>query len=307
MSIDPAVEKAAPLPSASFLTRFVTALVIVLPLLGAVAAPFLVWGWGMSWVDLSISIVFYLLTGFGITVGYHRLFTHTSFETNPVVKFIFAALGSMALQGSVLDWVAMHRKHHQHSDKMEDPHSPHTHGKGLRGMLAGVWHAHTGWLFREAPQNLMRYVQDLRKSKAIRVASAMFPFWVVLALVLPAVLGGLFSWSWKGVLTGFVWGGLVRIFLLHHVTWSINSACHLWGFRFYRSDDMSRDNFVFGILALGEGWHNSHHAFPSSARHGLRWWQVDMSYGLIRLLSWVGLAWNLRLPSAEALAQKRNH
>ena len=247
----------------------------------------------------------YFLTALGITVGFHRLFVHRSFETYTWVKFILAVLGSMAVQGPLLKWVAMHRRHHQYSDTPDDPHSPQHEGQGVLGLLRGFWHAHIGWFFQPDPPDLDHYVKDLRASRTLRVASYLFPLWVVLGLVIPAVLGGVITLSWAGVWTGLIWGGLVRIFLVHHVTWSVNSACHLWGFRPYRSDDQSRNNFVFGILALGEGWHNTHHAFPTSARHGLRWWQIDVSYWVIRTLALLGLAWNLKLPTKQAQEKER--
>jgi stearoyl-CoA desaturase (Delta-9 desaturase) len=296
----------APTPDrVPFIVKFVTILVIVIPVLGLIAAPFFVWGWGFSWVDFGLLVGMYVLTALGITVGFHRLFVHRSFETNMVVKFIFAVLGSMAVQGSLFKWVAIHRRHHQHSDTPEDPHSPHHHGHGVWGVLAGAWHAHIGWFFKPDPPDLDRYIPDLQKSPSLRIVSALSLFWVVLGLILPGVLGGIISQSWAGVWTGVIWGGLVRVFLVHHVTWSINSACHLWGLRPYRSEDESRNNVLFGILGLGEGWHNTHHAFPTSARHGLRWWQIDVSYWVIRMLSFVGLAWNVRLPSEEAQAKER--
>jgi stearoyl-CoA desaturase (delta-9 desaturase) len=284
--------------------RFVTFIVITTPLLGLVAAPFFLWGWGFTWTDFGVLVGMYILTALGITVGFHRLFTHRSFETYTGVKIILAALGSMAVQGAMLKWVAVHRRHHQHSDTPEDPHSPHHQGHGVLGVLRGAWYAHIGWFFRRDPDNLERYVTDLRKSTALRVGSGLFLLWVLLGLVLPATLGGLIS-GWAGVWTGLIWGGLVRVFLVHHVTWSVNSACHLWGFRPYQSGDHSRDNVVFGVLALGEGWHNTHHAFPTSARHGLRWWQIDVSYWVIRMLSFVRLAWDVRLPSREAIAKEQ--
>jgi stearoyl-CoA desaturase (delta-9 desaturase) len=194
----------------------------------------------------------------------------------------------------------MHRRHHQFSDRPDDPHSPHHQGKGILGLLRGIWHSHLGWLFQPDPPNLSRYVGDLRQSKALRVVSNLFPLWVVIGLLIPAVLGGLLTRTWMGVLSGLIWGGLVRIFFVHHVTWSINSVCHLWGRQPYRSHDESRDNFIFGILGMGEGWHHSHHAFPTSARHGLRWWQIDVSYYVIRALSWLGLAWNVKVPTRQA-------
>jgi stearoyl-CoA desaturase (delta-9 desaturase) len=205
----------------------------------------------------------------------------------------------MALQGSLFKWVAYHRKHHQHSDTAEDPHTPHHAGHGVLGVIAGAWHAHIGWLFQADPPDLDGYVKDLARSPALRVANALWPFWVALGFVIPAVIGGLVKMSWLGVWTGLIWGGLVRVLLVHHVTWSVNSACHMWGFRPYKSDDESRNNVIFGILALGEGWHNNHHAFPTSARHGLRWWQIDISYNCIRLLALAGLAWKVRLPAAR--------
>jgi stearoyl-CoA desaturase (delta-9 desaturase) len=237
-----------------------------------------------------------LSTAVGITVGFHRLFTHGSFKTHPVVQFTLAVLGSMAVQGPLLQWVATHRRHHQHSDADGDPHSPHLHGQGFLGLLKGVWHAHLGWIFDADPPDLDHYVRDLRQSRSARTASVLFVVWVAVGLLIPAALGLVLTGTWMGALGGFVWGGLARIFLVHHITWSINSVCHVWGGRPYRTTDQSRNNLIFGVLALGEGWHNNHHAFPTSARHGLRWWQIDMSYWIIRALEFVGLAWNIRLP-----------
>lgn len=278
---------------------------IVIPLGGVIAAPFFVWGWGFQWIDLGLLLAMYVITVLGITVGFHRLFVHRSFETYTWLKFLWAILGSMAVQGPLFRWVARHRSHHQHADTSEDPHSPHYGGGGVWGVLKGFWHAHIGWLFDPDPPGLDRYLKDLRKSRTLWVASKLFPLWVALGLVIPALLGGLITQSRRGVWTGFVWGGLVRIFLVHHVTWSINSACHLWGFRPYKSDDESRNNSLFGVLAFGEGWHNTHHAFPTSARHGLRWWQIDVSYWVIRFMELLGLAWGLKLPTEEAQAKGR--
>lgn len=278
---------------------------IIIPFVGLVSVPFFVWGWGFKWIDLGLLLAMYVITVLGITVGFHRLFTHRSFETNVVVKFIVAVLGSMAVQGPLLKWVAIHRRHHQHSDKPDDPHSPAQHGNGLLGVLRGIWHAHIGWMFQPDADNLAEYVCDLRKSRAMRVASALFPIWATLGLLVPAILGGLLTQNWTGALTGMIWGGLVRIFLVHHVTWSINSACHLWGRRPFQSDDSSRNNLIFGYLALGEGWHNTHHAFPTSARHGLQWWQLDLSYLVIRVLALLRLAWDVRVPTQAMLRKKR--
>ena len=297
-----------PTPEAAALgVRLVTLVAILVPLMGVIAAPFYVWGWGFGWTDLGLLLGMYVLTALGITVGFHRLFVHRSFETYMWVKFILAVLGSMAVQGSLLKWVGMHRRHHQYSDTPPDPHTPHHHGRGVLGLLGGVWHAHMGWFFDADPPHLERYVKDISISRTVRVASYLAPLWVLLGLVIPAVLGGVITQSWRGVWTELIWGGLVRVFLVHHVTWSVNSACHLWGMRPYKSDDLSRNNVFFGIFALGEGWHNTHHAFPTSARHGLRWWQIDLSYWVIRALALFGLAWNLRLPTKEAQAMGRRN
>jgi stearoyl-CoA desaturase (delta-9 desaturase) len=274
---------------------------VIAPFLGLVAAVVFLWLGGWDWLELSLMPVLYVLTGLGITVGFHRLFTHRAFQTNWVVQFILAALGSMAIQGPLLRWVAQHRLHHQHSDTPDDPHSPHHQGAGLLGLLRGVWHAHLGWFFKPDPPHISHYVKDLSRSGLLRVMSALFPLWAALGLLLPAVLGGLLTWTWTGALFGLLWGGLTRVFLVHHVTWSVNSVCHLWGGRPYSSDDRSRNNLLVGILALGEGWHNNHHAFPTSARHGLLWWQVDVSYWAIRALAFLRLAWDVRLPPSQAL------
>ncbi|MFL5327649.1 MAG: acyl-CoA desaturase [Gemmataceae bacterium] len=276
--------------------RLATLFVIVVPFLGLLAAPFFFLGWGFRWTDLGLLMGFYLVSAVGITVGFHRLFTHRSFETYAPIKFLLGVMGSMAIQGPMLKWVAMHRRHHQHSDTPEDPHSPYHHGSGILGLIRGAWHSHIGWFFQRDPENLARYVPDLRASKILRAVSALFPLWALLGVLFPAVLGGLITHSWTGAITGLLWGGIIRVFLVHHVTWSVNSACHLWGHRTFPVNDHSRDNLLFGILALGEGWHNSHHAFPTSARHGLRWWQIDLSYLMIRALAWLGLAWDVQLP-----------
>ncbi|WP_020474626.1 acyl-CoA desaturase [Zavarzinella formosa] len=293
------------LPNPSLRVKLLTLTAILLPLAGVAAAPFFVWGWGFGWTDMGLLIGMYVLTALGITVGFHRLFVHRSFETYMWNKFFWAVFGSMAVQGSLFLWVGMHRRHHQHSDTPDDPHTPHHHGSGLAGLIRGFWHAHIGWFFEPNPPHLERYVKDLGGSRSLRVANALFPLWIALGLVLPAVLGGVITLSWAGAWTGLIWGGFVRVFLVHHMTWSINSACHLWGFRPFRSADESRNNVIFGILGMGEGWHNTHHAFPTSARHGLRWWQIDASYWVIRFMALCGLAWNLKLPSKEAQARER--
>ncbi len=280
-------------------------LAVTIPFAGLVVAIVLLWGVAFNWIYLGLLGGMYIATAVGITVGYHRFFTHRSFRTPRPIAAILAALGSMAVEGPVLQWAAVHRRHHQHSDDHDDPHSPHTHGAGIWGILRGMWHAHMGWLLRAQPRGLARYVRDLRKDRLVRWMSRLFPVWVLLGLLVPAALGGVLTLSWTGVLLGFIWGGLVRIFLVHHVTWSINSVCHIWGSRPFRSHDESRNNAIFGILALGEGWHNNHHAFPASARHGLRWWEIDVSYLIIRGMGLIGLARDIRVPNSERVMAKR--
>lgn len=284
---------------ASFLMRAVVLTIVVLPLLGLGFAIWSTWGWGFSWLYLSLLIVMYLLTGLGITVGYHRLFTHKSFETGRIATLILGVLGSMAIEGPVVRWVASHRKHHQHSDGDADPHSPNAHGGGVIAVVKGFWHAHIGWMFDQIPSDLDRYVPDLRRDKLVVTIGHLFPLWALLGLLIPTAIGGLATGTWMGALLGFVWGGLARVFLVHHITWSVNSVCHIWGRRTYKTSDLSRNNPIFGVLALGEGWHNNHHAFPTSARHGLEWWQFDLSYIVIRVMEMLGLARRIRIPSVE--------
>ncbi|MBZ0170812.1 MAG: acyl-CoA desaturase [Phycisphaerales bacterium] len=285
--------------------RIVTLLVMLVPLAGLAVAMVSVWGWGFGWVELGLLLGMYVLTGLGVTVGYHRLFTHRSFETGPILTAILGILGSMSVEGPVIRWVAFHRQHHQHSDRPDDPHSPHNHGEGVLATIRGFASAHMGWMLEQADPALARYAADLRKSTLIRTISALFPLWVLASLLIPAAVGGLVSLSWSGALLGFLWGGLVRVLLVHHITWSVNSVCHLWGTRPFRSHDESRNNPVVGVLAFGERWHNNHHAFPTSARHGLRWWEFDASYLLIRALERIGLVWNVRVPSPERILAKR--
>lgn len=294
-----------PTDPVSLRAQAVLLVAVIAPFLGLVAAIVSLWGWGFRWTDLTLLVAMYFLSVLGITVGFHRLFTHRAFETNNAVQVILAVLGSMAVQGPLLQWVALHRRHHQHSDKPADPHSPHHRGHGMLGMFRGLWHSHLGWMFKPKPTNLQHYVKDLSQNRALRVVSNLFPLWVAVGLLIPALLGWLFVGAVSGALTGCIWGGLVRILFVHHVTWSINSVCHVWGQQPFKSNDESRNNAFFGIFGLGEGWHNTHHAFPTSARHGLRWWQIDVSYWVICGLEAFQLAWNVKLPSESALTRGR--
>lgn len=290
-------------------SRVANLIAILLPVVGLVAGIVYMWGTGVDWPQLVLMTVMYVLTGTGITVGYHRYFTHKSFSTSPIVVALLGILGSMAVEGSILRWCATHRRHHQHSDSEHDPHSPHGFGDGIRATLRGFWNAHMGWIFHPPGESLERYVPDLIKDPLIRRVSMLFPLWVALSLVIPAVLGGLLELLWSGrilhgMFLGFIWGGLVRVMVVHHITWSVNSVCHLWGTRPYRSNDESRNNPIVGVLALGEGWHNNHHAFPTSARHGLEWWQFDSSWIVIRTMEKLGLVRDVRVPSEARKAAK---
>jgi len=278
---------------------------ITAPMVGVGVAIYLFWGQGCSWLDLGMMVVMYLVSMLGVTIGFHRLLTHRGFETTNTMRFIWAVCGSMSMEAPVFNWVAMHRRHHQYSDAVEDPHSPHHSGPGFIGWCKGFFRAHVGWAYEPDPANLFRYIPDLQKSPSMVLANKLFPVWVVLGLLIPAVVGGLVTESWEGALSGFIWGGLVRVFLGHHATWSVNSVCHIWGSRPYESNDLSTNNLAVGLAALGEGWHNNHHAFPTSARHGLEWWQFDLSWIVIRGMETVGLAWKVKLPSESELANKR--
>jgi stearoyl-CoA desaturase (Delta-9 desaturase) len=250
----------------------------------------------------------YTLTGLGITVGYHRLFTHRSFKTTRSLRVLLAVLGSMAVEGPLLEWVATHRKHHRFSDHPGDPHSPHLdHAPGWRGALHGLAHAHVGWMFRGKDMaNPARYAKDLLADRDLRFISRSFPLWVAVGLALPFGLGVALTGSVAGGLTGLLWGGAVRILLLHHVTFSINSLCHYFGRRPFATGDESRNLAWLAPLAFGEGWHNNHHAFPTSARHGLGRRQPDPSAWLIGGLERCHLAWDVVRISPEHQQAKRS-
>ncbi len=265
---------------------------VVVPLLGVLAAVVLLWNKAVDATDLAILAGMYLVTACGITVGFHRLLTHRAFATHPWLERTFAVLGSCAVQGSVLDWVADHRKHHAHTDREGDPHSPHVgHGSGLRGLLF----AHVGWLLETQGQaDWTRFAPDLYEDPAMKRIGRLFPLLVLVSLLVPTAAGfALHGFTVGGAARGLVWGGLVRIFLVHHVTWSVNSVCHFFGRRRFDVEDQSTNVGWLAVLSLGESWHHNHHAFPRSAFHGLRWYELDISGMLIVGLQRVGLAWNV--------------
>jgi stearoyl-CoA desaturase (delta-9 desaturase) len=288
------------------LDRFLTGTITVLPFLGLFLVGWQLWDNALNWSDIIVFAIVYPICGLGITVGFHRLLTHRAFKTKPWLRFTFAAMGSMAIEGPVISWVADHRKHHAFSDQPGDPHSPHVdHGHGLKGALRGLFHAHLGWLFIHTDRaNKERYAPDLMKDPVVAYVDRTFLLWVFIGLLLPFLLGWAIGGTLLAGLTGLLWGGLVRMLVLHHVTYSINSLCHFFGRRDYETDDESRNLLWLAPLSLGESWHNNHHAFPTSAHHGLRWWQVDISALVIRGLEKVGLAWDVQRPSADRMASK---
>jgi stearoyl-CoA desaturase (delta-9 desaturase) len=265
-----------------------------LPLAGLVVAIVLLWNRYVDWSDLIAMAVMYVATGYGVTLGFHRLLTHRSFQTYKPVEYGLATLGTMAVQGPVMSWVADHRKHHAHTDQDGDPHSPHGHGGGFKGAVKGLWYAHMGWLFDRAGQaEHARYARELHEDPGMRLIHRLFPLIVLVGLAIPAGIGFAIDGTLHGALTAAVWGGAVRIFLLHHVTWSINSVCHFFGTRRFATDDRSTNVFWLSVLSFGESWHHNHHAFPRSAVHGLKWWEVDPTAWLIRAMRRVRLAWNV--------------
>jgi stearoyl-CoA desaturase (Delta-9 desaturase) len=265
---------------------------VVVPFAGTLVAIVMLWNRAVDLTDLILLVVMYMVTAVGITVGFHRLLTHRAFASYPWVERTFAVLGSLSVQGSVMDWVADHRKHHAHTDCEGDPHSPHIgHGSGL----SGLWHAHVGWLLETQGQaDWKKYAAELYEDPAMRRIGRWFPQLALLSLLVPTVAGwALHDFTAAGALRGLVWGGLVRIFFVHHVTWSVNSVCHFFGSRRFDIDDHSTNVGWLAVLSLGESWHHNHHAFPRSAYHGLRWWEIDVSGLIIAGMQKLGLAWNV--------------
>jgi stearoyl-CoA desaturase (Delta-9 desaturase) len=269
---------------------------IVVPFIALLAAIPFAWGRTLHWHDLVITFVLYVFTGLGITVGYHRFFTHGSFRAGAPLTVMLAIAGSMAIEGPVLRWVADHRRHHAFSDRDGDPHSPWRYGETVPALLRGLLHAHLGWLFDPQNTNPKRYAPDLLRNRAVMMVSRAFAPLVIFSLGLPALLGWLITGTWQGALTTFFWGSLVRVGLLHHVTWSINSICHAMGKRPFRSRDRSGNVWWLALLSFGESWHNLHHADPTSARHGVLPGQIDASARTIQIFEKLGWATQVRWP-----------
>jgi stearoyl-CoA desaturase (Delta-9 desaturase) len=278
---------------------------VIVPFLAFLAAVPIAWGWGLGWTDLGLSLAFYVVSGMGITVGYHRLFTHNSFKPNRPLRIALAIAGSLAIEGPVIRWVADHRRHHAFSDREGDPHSPWRFGSSLPALTKGFWFAHLGWMFDLEHTNREKYTPDLMRDRDIQFVDRFFPLWLTVSLLLPAALGGLITMSWGGALSAFFWASLVRIFLLHHVTWSINSVCHMIGNRPFAARDKSANFWPLAILSFGESWHNMHHADPTAARHGVLRGQIDISARTIWLFEKLGWATDVRWPRPERVAKLR--
>ncbi len=296
-----------PVATAGWGQKTTMLLVTVIPFLGFIAAIALLWNTFVGWTDLLLLVVLYVLCGFGITIGFHRMLTHRAFEAAGPLKAALLVLGSMAIQGPAITWAVDHRTHHANSDKEGDPHSPHHgFGGGIGGQLRGLLHAHMGWMFthRQALER-PRMGRDLVEDRMVRFVDRTFVLWAVMGFVVPFVLGyALTGGTWRGAFTGLLWGGLVRLFLNHHVTWSVNSICHYFGRRPFAAYDLSTNNWVLALPSLGESWHHNHHVFPTSAFHGLGRTQIDVSGLVIR--GWEKLGWvsNVRRPTSEQIVRK---
>ena len=292
-----------PEPS-SRLDRFLVGLFVAVPLLAVLAAVPLAWGWGLGWHDIVIGFAFYVIAGFGVTMGFHRHFTHCSFKAAKPLHIALGIAGSLAIEGPVLVWVADHRRHHKYSDKEGDPHSPWRFGNDWKALTKGFLYAHMGWMFNPNRTSQQKFCPDLLADTAIRRISKTFPLWVAISLLTPALIGGLWSMSLAGALTAFFWASLVRVCLLHHVTWSINSVCHTFGHEDFDVRDKSRNVAWLAIPSFGESWHNLHHSDPTCARHGALEGQIDISARAIWIAEKLGWAWDVRWPDEQRLSGK---
>jgi stearoyl-CoA desaturase (Delta-9 desaturase) len=279
-------------------------MVMVLPIAGTGLAAYLWVRNGIGKLEVGIFLFMYLLTMGGMTIGLHRFFAHRSFEAGRRMRLLLAILGSMSTQGPILSWVTIHRKHHAFSDRPGDPHSPHVHENKVFGMLNGLWHAHIGWMYTENSAD-WSFSRDLMGDRALFWIHRTYLYWVGLSFLVPAILGGLIARTWQGAALGFLWGGLVRCFVVNQASWCVGSICHYFGSRRFETHDHSANNYLVAVFTFGEGLQNNHHAFPSAARHGLRWWEPDFSGTLIHLLKLLGLVKNPYHPSEEAIAKVR--
>jgi stearoyl-CoA desaturase (delta-9 desaturase) len=286
--------------------RVALGLFVAIPFAAVLAAIPLAWGWGVSWPDLVIALAMYAVTGHGVTVGFHRYFTHRAFKAPAWLRATLAVCGMMAVEGSVIDWVAAHRRHHRFSDRPGDPHSPWRYGSSLRALSKGFAYAHLGWLFDPRQTTSQEaFAPDLCQDATIRRLSGAFPAWVAASMLIPPLAGGLWTWSWTGAATAFFWGSLVRVAALHHVTFAINSVCHVSGRTAFKTKDESRNVWWLALPSMGESWHNFHHSVPSSARHGVGRFEIDSSAAIIRALERLHLVSDVRWPDKAVVSRRR--
>ncbi len=278
---------------------------LVVPFVALVSAAPLAWGWGLTWRDVIIATVMYAISGMGVTIGFHRYLTHRGFRAGRPLRIALAIAGSLALEASPIQWVADHRRHHRFSDKPGDPHSPWRYGTSLRALTKGFFYSHVGWLYEWERTDEKRYAPELVADPDISFVSRTFSLWVAVSLLVPPLVGGLWGWSWKAALTAFLWGGLARIALLHHVTFAINSVCHITGRRPFRTRDRSQNVWWLAILSFGESWHNFHHAEPTSARHGVRLLEIDISAMTIKVMEKLRWVTDVRWPDGTVIARRR--
>jgi stearoyl-CoA desaturase (Delta-9 desaturase) len=281
------------------------ALSIAIPFAAVIAAVPVLWGWGLNWRDVIIAVAMYAFTGHGVTIGFHRHFTHHAFRAKRWLQVVMAVAGSMAIQGPIVRWVADHRKHHRFSDRDGDPHSPWRYGRDLKALTRGFFYSHLGWLFDVLQTSQQKFAPDLCDDPVIAGISRTFPLWVVLSLLIPPAVGGLWSWSWQGAVWAFFWGSLVRVALLHHVTFSINSVCHITGRHPFKTKDESGNVWWLALPSMGESWHNFHHSAPTSARHGVGRLQIDTSAIIIRIMERLHWVQDVRWPDASFVATRR--
>jgi stearoyl-CoA desaturase (delta-9 desaturase) len=284
--------------------KVVTLLIVVAPAVALGSVVPLLWGQAVNLTDIVMGVVLYVVTGFGITIGFHRLFAHGSFRASRLLKIALAALGSMAIEGSVTSWVATHRRHHMYSDAPGDPHSPHRYGERGIALLRGIVFSHVGWLFVSDASNAKRYAPDMLRDRDLRRIGKLFPLFGVASLAIPFGIGYSLARTWVGALSALVWAGIVRMTVLHHITWSVNSICHVFGRRTIEVKDRSTNVPVLAVLSLGESWHNIHHAHPSWARHGALRGMVDPSARLIRIFESVGWVTSVRWPNLRDLSPR---
>jgi stearoyl-CoA desaturase (delta-9 desaturase) len=286
--------------------QLITYIVVLLPTVAFAYGMYLVWENRVTTLDMILLSVMFVLTLVGIEGGFHRLISHRAFKTYPLVRNLFVIFGSMASQGPVIFWAATHRQHHAYTDEVGDPHSPVAGSQGFLGRIIAFTYGHCRWLFANENTDWARFGADLIKDKSLFRLNQTYFTWVVLGLIIPAIIGGIATLSWEGAFGGLLWGGLIRIFLVHHTVWSVNSLCHLFGSQPFAVGGNSKNNLILALPTFGGAWHNNHHAFPRAANNSFKWWQIDIIGLIIVVLSRIGLAWELYIPTRQSILDKTN-